>query len=55
MAELPTILLDVIDAVRVPAAVGLVEKVTVNDVAVAAVTMPTAPLLKVTIFRLGTV
>jgi hypothetical protein len=33
----------------------LVEKVTVNEVAVAAVTMPTAPLLKVTMFRLGTV
>lgn len=54
-AELPTILLEVIDAVRVPAAAGLVENVTVSDVAVAAVTTPTAPLLKVTTFLLGTV
>ena len=53
--ELPTMLLEVIDAVRVPAAAGLVENVTVSDVAVAAVTTPTAPLLKVTTFLLGTV
>jgi hypothetical protein len=53
--ELPTMLLEVIDAVRVPAAVGLAENVTVSDVAVAAVTTPTAPLLKVTTFLLGTV
>lgn len=53
--ELPTMLFEVMDAVRVPAAVGLVENVTVSDVAVAAVTTPTAPLLKVTTFRLGTV
>ena len=53
--ELPTILLDAIDALSVPATVGLVEKVTVNDVAVAAVTMPTAPLLNVTTFLLATV
>ena len=33
-------------AVRLPAAVGLVEKVTVNEVAVAVVTVPAAPLLK---------
>lgn len=32
-------------AVRLPADVGLVEKVTVSDVAVAAVTVPAAPLL----------
>jgi hypothetical protein len=53
--ELPTMLLEVIDAVRVPAAAGLVENVTVSDVAVAAVTTPTAPLFKVTTFLLGTV
>ena len=55
IAELPTILLDVIDAERVPAAAGLVENVTVSDVAVADVTTPTAPLLKVTTFLLATV
>lgn len=33
-------------AVKDPAVVGLVEKVTVSEVAVAAVTVPTAPLLK---------
>lgn len=36
-------------AVRLPADVGLVENVTVNEVAVAAETVPTAPLLKVTV------
>src|SRR5436853_446526 len=36
-------------AVRLPAADGWVENVTVNDVAVAAVTVPTAPLLNVTV------
>ena len=35
-------------AVRLPADVGLVENVTVSEVAVAAVTVPTAPLLKTT-------
>ena len=55
IAELPTILLEVIDAVRVPAAEGLIENVTVSDVADAAVTTPTAPLLKVTTFLLATV
>jgi hypothetical protein len=35
-------------AVRGPVEVGRVEKVRVNRVAVAAVTVPTAPLLKVT-------
>ncbi len=34
-------------AVRLPAVVGLVENVTVSEVAVAAVTVPTAPSLKV--------
>ena len=34
---------------RFPTDVGLVEKVTVNDVAVAAVTVPTAPLLNATV------
>lgn len=37
-------------AVRLPAAAGLVENVTVRDVAVAAVTVPTAPLLNTTVF-----
>jgi hypothetical protein len=37
-------------AVRLPAAAGLVVKVTVSDVAVAAVTVPTAPLLNTTVF-----
>ena len=37
---------DVITAVRLPTLTGLVEKVTVSAVAVAAVTVPTAPLLK---------
>ncbi len=36
-------------AVRLPAAVGLVEKLTFRVVAVADVTVPTAPLLKVTL------
>ncbi len=54
-AELPLIPLDVTDAVRVPAAAGLIENVTVSDVAVAAVTTPTAPLLKVMTFLLATV
>lgn len=35
-------------AVRLPIDVGFVEKVTVSSVAVAVVTVPTAPLLKVT-------
>lgn len=39
---------DVTTAVNEPAVVGLVERVTVNEVAVAAVTVPTAPLLKLT-------
>ena len=40
--------------VRIPA-LGLVLIVTVSDVAVDAVTVPTAPLLKVTVFWLGVV
>jgi hypothetical protein len=36
-------------AVRAPAVAGLVENVTVSDVDVAAVTVPTAPLLKTTV------
>ena len=36
-------------AVKLPAEVGLVEKVTVSKVAVADDTVPTAPLLKVTV------
>ncbi len=36
-------------AVKLPAEVGLVENVTSSDVAVAAVTVPTAPLLSVTV------
>lgn len=35
-------------AVRLPAEAGFVENVTVSDVDVAAVTVPTAPLLKTT-------
>ncbi len=42
-------LLDVTTAVKSPALVGLVVKVTVKDVAVAAVTVPAAPLLNVTL------
>ena len=42
-------LLDVTTAVRFPAEAGSVVNVTVNDVAVAAVTIPTAPLLNVTV------
>jgi hypothetical protein len=42
------------DAVKAPAP-GLVEKVTVKAVAVAAVTVPTAPLLNVTVLLLGVV
>ena len=41
-------------AVRLPA-VGFVEKVTVSDVAVDAVTVPTAPLLKTTVLLPGVV
>jgi len=37
-------------AVRLPSAAGFVENVTVNFVAVAVVTVPTAPLLKTTVF-----
>jgi hypothetical protein len=36
-------------AVRLPAVSGRVERVTVSDVAVASVTVPTAPLLKTTV------
>ena len=46
--------MDVTAAVSAPAAVGLLENVNVSDVAVAAVTTPTAPLLNVTMFRDGT-
>ena len=44
-------LLTVTTAVRSPTAVGLVENVTVSEVVVAVVTLPTAPLLKTTEFR----
>lgn len=37
-------------AVKLPEAAGLVEKVTTRDVVVAAVTVPTAPLLNTTVF-----
>src|SRR5207253_2543161 len=43
----------VITAVRLPSTVGLVENVTVREVGVAAVTVPTAPLLKVTVLFPG--
>src|SRR5262249_29376199 len=36
-------------ALKMPAVVGFVEKVTVSEVAVAAVTVPTAPSVKVTV------
>lgn len=36
-------------AVKLPTAVGAVVRFTVNDVAVAVVTVPAAPLLKVTV------
>ena len=42
-------------AVKFPVLVGWVVKVTVNSVEVAAVTVPAAPLLKVTVFLLGVV
>lgn len=42
-------LLEVTTAVKLPALVGLVENVTVSEVAVAAVTVPTAPLLNTTL------
>ena len=41
--------------VRLPAVVGFVENVTVSVVAVAAVTVPMAPLSKVTVFSAATV
>lgn len=44
--ELPSV---VTTAVRLPAVVGLVVKVTVNAVAVAVLTVPTAPSLKATV------
>lgn len=47
-------LLVVTTAVRLSAVVGLVDSVTVRDVAVAVVTVPAAPLLKTTVFRLAT-
>ena len=40
-------------AVKLPAEVGGVENVTVNWVAVAAVTLPTAPRLKTTVLLAG--
>ena len=42
-------------AVKAPTLVGCVESVTVNDVAVATVTAPTAPLLNVTVLLPGVV
>ena len=42
-------------AVNAPTLVGCVERVTVNDVAVAALTAPTAPLLNVTLLLPGVV
>ena len=48
-------LLVVTIAVKLPAAVGLVEKVTVKLVAEAAVTVPTAPLLSATVLLPGVV
>ena len=45
------ILLTVTTAVRLPAVVGFVERVTVSEVVVAVATVPTAPLLKRTVLR----
>lgn len=42
-------LLEVTTAVKMPALAGLVDRVTVSEVAVAAVTVPTAPLLNTTL------
>ena len=42
-------------AVKLPAVFGLVENVIVKAVEVADVTVPTAPLLKVTVLRLAVV
>lgn len=42
-------------AVKLPAVCGLVENVTISEVAVAVVTVPTAPLLKVTVLFAATV
>ena len=42
-------------AVRLPAEAGEVDNVTVSDVAVAAVTVPAAPLLKTTVLLPGVV
>jgi hypothetical protein len=47
--------LEVTTAVRLPSEVGLVENVTVSDVAEAVVTVPTAPLLKTTVLLAATV
>lgn len=44
----------VTEAVRLPATVGFVLKVTVKLVVVAEVTVPTAPLLKVTVLLAAT-
>lgn len=49
MAGLLAMVLVVTIAVRLPAAVGLIEKVTVNLVVEAVVTAPTAPLLNTTV------
>lgn len=46
--------LDVTTAVKLPAVAGLVLNVTVKDVEVAAVTVPTAPLLNVTVLFAAT-
>ena len=45
--------LEVTTAVKLPAALGFLENVTVKDVAVAAVTVPMAPLLKSTTLFAG--
>ena len=52
-AEPLATLLTVTIAVRFPTDVGLVVRVTVSDVAVAAATVPTAPLLNTTVFKLA--
>ena len=42
-------------AVKLPAVCGLVENVTISEVAVAVVTVPTAPLLNTTVLLPATV
>ena len=50
LAPAPLLTVSVVTAaVRLPAVMGIVENVTVREVALAAVTLPTAPSLKATV------